>query len=295
MAASEGRDGGGNAGFERDLEQRVLLRVWLLGLLFLGGVALTNVLTLLTEAERAGEQLDWREPWILEGTSILVLAALVPAVAALERRFPFTNDTWRSALVAHLLGSMAFSALHVAAMLLLRLVLYRAVLGRNYSYFTHPLSDALYEYRKDLLPYAVIILLLGLTRNLFEARREAQLARNEAQRSGRLTLKSGGRVLLVDGPSFAWGSSAGNYVEVLAGGRRFLARITLKALEQQLADAGISVARIHRSTIINARRMSEVIPGQDGDFRVRLDDGTLLKGSRRFRAGLTGGGVPAGS
>lgn len=260
MAFIAGRNREAGSGFERQLERRVLMRVWLVGLVFLAGVALINVLTLLTEAERGGEPLDWREPWILEGTSILVLAALVPAVAMLERRFPFTSETWRSAIAAHLIGSLAFSAVHVMAMWLLRLVLYPAVLGHGYRYFLQPMTDALYEYRKDLLPYAVIVLLLGLTRNLFEARREAQLARSEAQRSGRLTLKS--------------------------GGRSFLARTTLKALEQQLADAGVSITRIHRSTIVNTKRLSEVIPGQDGDFRIRLDDGTLLRGSRRFRAGL---------
>lgn len=286
MASIGGHEGETSLGFERSVERRVLLRVWLLGVVFLSGVALTNVLTLMTEAERDGTLLDWREPWILESTSILVLAALVPAVAALERRFPFTSDTWRSALVAHALGSIAFSALHVSGMWLLRALLYPTILGRSYAYFLQPLTDALYEYRKDLLPYSVIILLLGLTRGLFEARQEAQAARAEARRSGRLTLKSGGRVLMLDGTSFGWGNSAGNYVEIYAGGRSFLARTTLKALEHQLADAGISVARIHRSTIINSDRLQEVIPGHEGDFHVRLDDGTLLKGSRRFRSSL---------
>ncbi len=283
MAFFERWRGGAPGGFEHELERRVLSRVWGLGLVFLFGVALINVLTLMTDAERAGERLDWREPWILEGTSIVVLAGLIPAVAALERRFPFTLETWRSALTAHLIGSIAFSAAHILQMALMRVVLFSILLGQNYSYLAQPLRDALYEYRKDLLPYALIVLLLGLTRNLLEARREAQVARAEARTSGRLTLKSGGRMLMLDGASFAWANSAGNYVEVQAGARTFLARTTLKALEQQLADAGVQVTRIHRSTIVNTACLVEVIPSGSGDFRVRLDSGTLLKGSRRFR------------
>lgn len=273
-------------GFERDLEQEVQLRVWLLGVVFLTGIACINALTLITEAERSGAVLDWREPWILEITSVLALGLLVPGVAWLERRFPVTADNWRSGALAHLVGSMVFSAGHVLLMWALRLVLFRISMGRTYTFFDDPVADTLYEYRKDLLPYFIILLLLKLTRDVLEARHETQLARAEARTSGRLTIKSGGRVLMLDGESFAWASSAGNYVEVSVEGRAFLARTTLSALQAQLLEARIRVARIHRTLLVNQDHIREVRPAQNGDFSVRLADGTDLRGSRRYRKNI---------
>lgn len=270
-------------GFERDLERQVLLRVWLLGVAFLTGIACINSLTLITEAERSGAVLDWREPWILEITSVMALGLLVPGVAWLERRFPVTADAWRSAALAHLIGSMAFSTGHMLLMWALRVPLFRITFGQTYTFFDDPVTDFLYEYRKDLLPYFIILLLLKLTRDMLEARQETKLARTEARTSGRLTIKSSGRMLMLNGESFAWARSAGNYVEVSVEGRTFLARTSLSALQEQLTEAQVRVARIHRSLILNEDHIREVRPGQSGDFSVRLADGTELRGSRRYR------------
>jgi hypothetical protein len=265
------------------LERRVLARVWLLAIVFLAGVAIINSLTQLTEAERAGVPYDPRVPWILEVSSVLMLFLLVPLVALFERRFPLTPDTWRTALLWHVLGSVGFSALHVLGMWALRSVTYALWLGRDYVFFDNVVTDALYEYRKDLLPYAVIVLLLSLTRGLEEHRREAAVARSEARETGRLTLKTGGRTLYLDARSLDWASAAGNYVEIRANGASHLARISLSALEQQLGDAGVEVARVHRSHIVNLAKVREVAPARDGDFRILMADGAELRGSRRFR------------
>jgi hypothetical protein len=264
------------------LERRVLMRVWAIGAVFLACIAVINALTLITEAERAGVSQHPLEPWILEVSSVLGLFALVPLVSLYERRFPSAPDTWRTAIGWHILGSIVFSALHVLAFWILRVVAFAAI-GQQYVFFQSPLSDALYEYRKDLLPYALIVLMLGLTRGLEEHRREAAVARSEARETGRLTLKTGGRTLYLDARSLDWASAAGNYVEIRANGASHLARISLSALEQQLGDAGVEVARVHRSHIVNLAKVREVAPARDGDFRILMADGAELRGSRRFR------------
>jgi DNA-binding LytR/AlgR family response regulator len=156
--------------------------------------------------------------------------------------------------------------------------------GRAYVYFDDVPTDLLYEYRKDLLPYAVIILLLTLVRSVEEHRREAEAARAEARDTGRLTLKTGGRTLFLDAQSLDWASAAGNYVEIRANGATHLARLSLTALEQQLSAAGVEVARVHRSRLVNRNKVREIAPTADGDFRVKMTDGTEFRGSRRFRA-----------
>jgi len=42
--------------------------------------------------------------------------------------------------------------------------------------------------------------------------------------------------------------------------------------------------RIHRSTVVNVRRIKEMFRGVGDDFIVRLHDGTELSMSRRYRA-----------
>lgn len=268
---------------DRDLDRRVLARVVLIGAIFLSAVAIINALTLITEAERAGIPYDAREPWLLEFTSVLVLFALIPATGLYERRFPLTPDTWRVAILWHLLGTLLFSAGHVLGMWLLRVLSFPLVIGHPYEFFDNLPTDLLYEYRKDLLPYAIIVLTLTLVRSLEEHRREAEAARAEARETGRLTLKSGGRTIFLDASSLEWAEAAGNYVEIRANGATHLARLTLTALEQQLADAGVDVARVHRSYLVNRHKVREVAPAGDGDFTIRMTDGTELRGSRRYR------------
>lgn len=268
------------------LERRVLRRVVVIAALFLAAVAIINALTITTEMERSGLAYDAREPWLLEFTSVLALFALVPLVGLYERRFPFSPDTWRSAIPWHILGSVLFSAGHILGMWLLRTLTYPLVIGHPYVFFDDLPTDLLYEYRKDILPYAVVVLTLTLVRSLEEHRREAEAARAEARETGRLTLKSGGRTIFLDAKSLDWAEAAGNYVEIRANGATHLARLTLAALEQQLADAGVDVARVHRSYLVKRLKVQQVEPAGDGDFRIRMADGTELRGSRRYRTAL---------
>ncbi len=128
--------------------------------------------------------------------------------------------------------------------------------------------------------------MLTLLRGIEEHRREAAAARLDARETGRLTLKSGGRTILLDAKSVEWAQAAANYVEIRAGGRTHLARTSLSALEEQMAAAGIDAVRIHRSFLVNRARVTEIAPSPDGDFRVRTADGSELRGSRRYRANL---------
>ena len=270
---------------EQAIDRRVLLRVWAIASVFLAAVAVINALTLITEAERAGVPFNAGEPWILEGSSIIVLFFLVPVVAWFERRFSFAADTWPRMLGWHLLGSILFAAAHVAGMWLARTLIYSA-LGLPYIFLEEPLTDILYEYRKDLLPYAVIVLVLSLTRSLELARRETAVARRNARETGKLTLKSGGRTIFLDAQSLEWAEAAGNYVELRAKGATHLVRTSMAALEKQLSEARVPVARVHRSRLVNRDKVREVLPLGDGDVTIRMLDGTELRGSRRYRDAL---------
>jgi DNA-binding LytR/AlgR family response regulator len=271
------------ANLDAEIDQRIARRALAVSALFFPLVGAINAVSLLTDAGRHGLAIDPREPWILEITSVVVLIALVPLVSRLERWMPLTAETWPRALGVYAMGSIVFSALHVAGMIMLRKLAFSIFLGEHYNFFDEPFRDLVYEYRKDILPYSAMILVLGLLRNLEEHRREAKAARTDARTTGKLTLKCGGRTIFLDASSFEWAEAAGNYVDIRSNGATHLVRISLTALGEQLAEAGVEAVRIHRSSIVNVAKMRETAPLNDGDFRVRMADGSELRGSRRFR------------
>lgn len=268
---------------DEDLEQRIGRRVFFVCLASFPIIAAINAASWWTDAVRMGLTVDPLQPWLYEFTSIVAILALVPLVILLERRFPLTPGKLVRTLAALAAGSVAFSLLHVAGMVLLRTLLAPLVLGGSYWFFDDPLTDLIYEFRKDVFPYAGIIAIATLSRSVEESRREAAAARAEARETGRLTLKSGGRSFFIDAGATEWARAAGNYAEIRAGGRTWLPRVTLTALEQQLREAGVDMVRVHRSHIVNRAMVTEIVPAGDGDFRVRLRDGSEVRGSRRYR------------
>lgn len=108
-------------------------------------------------------------------------------------------------------------------------------------------------------------------------------ASEEHRSVDRLVIRKDGIQRFVEIGEIEYLSSARNYVKVTtASGERHLVRSTLSQLEAAL-DAGCFV-RIHRSTVINARRIRHVEPWLSGDMIVVMESGTRLRLSRVFRA-----------
>ncbi|WP_431727174.1 LytTR family DNA-binding domain-containing protein [Verrucosispora sp. TAA-831] len=250
-------------------------------------MAAINAMTLITDAQRYSGGVRWAEPWLLEMTSVAGALILVPAVAALERRVPLASGmTLRNGAVL-IAASVPFSLAHVGIMVGLRTALIPSVTGKTYTFFVDPLTDLLYEYRKDLFLYAVLVGLLTLSRQIELGRQEAAAARAEARKSGRLTLKSQGHTIHLRARDFTWAQASGNYVDVMAAGKSYLPRTTLNDLEEQLHSASVDVVRVHRSRLVNREQITEVRPTRNGDVEIHLADGTTVKGSRRYRDRLS--------
>ncbi|HEX6913550.1 MAG TPA: LytTR family DNA-binding domain-containing protein [Longimicrobium sp.] len=102
--------------------------------------------------------------------------------------------------------------------------------------------------------------------------------------TGRLLVKEGERMFFVPVERVDWLEAEGNYVRLHCGREAHLVRATLGGMEEQL-DAR-RFTRIHRSTIVNVDRVKEVRPWFAGDYLVKLQDGTELRLSRRYRERL---------
>jgi two-component system LytT family response regulator len=110
------------------------------------------------------------------------------------------------------------------------------------------------------------------------------LAHAHNQPTPRIALKVAGRVVLLDQSQVDWIEADGNYVRVRAGSETYSLREGIGRIQRRL-DPKIFV-RIHRSIIVNVRRIRELQPCNSGEYMVVLKDGKELSCSRGYRSSL---------
>ncbi len=97
-----------------------------------------------------------------------------------------------------------------------------------------------------------------------------------------LVIRSVGRTDVVRFKEIDWIEADGAYARIHCGARCLLMRRSIKGLQQQLSSAGF--ARIHRSRIVNLKRVTRVRALARGDAIVILSSGPELRASRSYRA-----------
>jgi two-component system, LytTR family, response regulator len=100
----------------------------------------------------------------------------------------------------------------------------------------------------------------------------------------RLPIKINGRIMGIRVADIDWIEADGDYVSVHVGGKIWLVRETIAAMELRLALSGF--VRIHRSTLLNAERVKELQLQDKGEYIVVLNDGTELKLTRHYRTSV---------
>jgi len=98
------------------------------------------------------------EPVVWEYSSGALSLLLMPLVAQALRIAPPSRRYWGRFVLLHAPGTVVYSLLHVGGFVLLRRLVY-AALGHVYVF--GPLSDLIYEYRKDVLGYVVTLTVLA--------------------------------------------------------------------------------------------------------------------------------------
>ncbi len=264
-----------------DVDADRLSFLWLAG--FMTAFLAVDILSKLTEYGRNGVGSEPVYFAIYEITSFVVLLALFPAIAWLTSRATPGQHQWPYVIGVHGGASVLFSFIHVGLMVGLRKLAFMLFLPISYTFSDHLPRDLIYEYRKDVLTYALFVFFITFGRQLAQQRREIAAAREDAKRSKKLTLKCGGRSIWINASDVRWVKSASNYVEVAANGKTHLARATLSTVENQLNDAGVSAVRVHRSYVINTDHIQAIQPTGEGDVKIEMSDGVIIPGSRRYR------------
>ncbi|MEM1189822.1 MAG: LytTR family DNA-binding domain-containing protein [Pseudomonadota bacterium] len=107
---------------------------------------------------------------------------------------------------------------------------------------------------------------------------------SERDRPDRLPVRQGDAVQLLPFEDIDWVDAAGDYMCVHAAGETHILRCTMKELSERLASG--TFARIHRSTLVNLRKIVGITPLTKGECTLHLDCDTRLKVSRNYRSAI---------
>jgi two-component system LytT family response regulator len=100
----------------------------------------------------------------------------------------------------------------------------------------------------------------------------------------RLAVKCAGQVIFVPVAKIDWVEAADYYTCLHVGAKSYLLRRSMGELLRELDAA--TFCRIHRSAIVNMRRIRALELNDAGEYEVILDSGERLRLSRRFRKDL---------
>jgi hypothetical protein len=255
-------------------------------------VAATQTTTEVIDNLRQGLPSDWLAAAAKELTSGVAVLAMLPALVAFLRWLDprWSNLRWR--VLWHVPAFLVFSFGHILLFTLMRILIWAAA-GDRYN--TGPLGlGLLYEMRKDLLLYLVLVAVVGAYRFILDRLQgEAHFLGSEEADAGpeyrdRFLVKMLDREYLVRVDQVEWIGSASNYVLLHCGGRSYPMRYTLTRLAADLDP--VRFLRVHRTAIVNLDQVRAVDEG--AELRVELVGGARVPVSRSglpaLRAALAG-------
>jgi two-component system LytT family response regulator len=100
----------------------------------------------------------------------------------------------------------------------------------------------------------------------------------------RLVIKTAGRIFFLGVEEIDWIEAAENYVRLHAGRESHLVHGTMNKLAARLNPA--QFLRIHRSIIVNLKKIKQLQPLFHGEYVITLQDGTQLNSGRSYRQQL---------
>lgn len=241
-------------------------------------VAVVNATSVLIEFDRMKLPVHPAEPFFWEFSSALILVLLAPLVGKAVRRWPLEGSGVWANLAIHIGLTLPFALSHVLGIWLMRQGVY-ALTGGDYDFFGNGVGlTVLYEWRKDVITYAIFVAVFSAAHWL--ERRRAP----EAPPPEKIEVREGSRTLFLAPADILFLEAAGNYVEIHTATGTHLIRGTLAAWQQKLAALGF--VRVHRSRLVNKAHITNIESNGSGDFELTLTGGHKLAASRRFRAAL---------
>jgi LytTr DNA-binding domain-containing protein len=265
---------------ERSFDWR-LPAVWAV-LLVVSTVAQTYVY--MADETRRGVAMGFDRALVVQGTSHLVIAALLPTLYWLQRRWPASGGLGNILVLG--LAVVPFSLAHTAGMGALRLLWFNAIMGEAYK-FPLTVDRLAYEFAKDVVSYGMLSVGVVVLGRVFRRAPSPVPAAAPAEPvpagaiPERFAVRKRGKEIMVEVADIDWIEAAGNYAVLHVGGDTLEIRSSLTKLEGELDPKRF--VRVHKSYVVNVVRIAEVTPWISGDWRIRLQDGAEVNLSRRYR------------
>lgn len=241
-------------------------------------IAAINALTVAHDSAQAGRTLHWWEPWLWELSSTVYWVAMLPVFGWLARHVRPPGLSWPTTIAAHAALTVPVAAAHILTLFVLRNIVYR-LLGMQYRYGLDA-PHLLYEYRKDVLAYLVLVGGAAVIEYWARTPPVVQPARG-APRDYRVEVRDGTRTHWLAPAEIDWIEAAGNYVELQTQRGAVLHRATLARVADDLAPHGF--VRVHRSRLVRLAAVQGIESTAAGDFELLLASGARVAGSRRYR------------
>jgi len=235
---------------------------------------------------RDGVSRSWIEPWLIQGTSHLAILIVIACIPVFLSRFPLSLENWKRRLPIYLMGFGLFGITHITLMMTFRTLTFPVILGRVHEQSLMRLDLWLYELPKDGYTYLLVLSVFLTARHIEQLRLEAAKVKQEARDTGRLRLKSGGRILFLKADEILQAEAASNYVDIKTQSGQHFIRMTLTALETLIGEAGDTHIRVHRSHLVKRDMIREISPQSDGRLFVTLENGASLPVGQKYKADL---------
>jgi two-component system LytT family response regulator len=159
----------------------------------------------------------------------------------------------------------------------------RAFEARALDYLLKPfererLHHAIERARSELLKFHNRDL---TTRILDLLEKKADPGKERKQFDDRMVIRAGGKVVFLDLADVDWIEAAANYVKLNVGKDSYLLREGIGRVSERLDPDRF--VRIHRSVIVNVRKIKELQPCDSGEYIAVLKNGKELSCSRGYR------------
>lgn len=241
---------------------------------------IVNATSLIDDRRDLGRPVATWQPWVWEATSLAAWLALLPLILWLTRRIPCQASSAIARGALHLASTIMVSAAHSAAMWGLRTLAYFMV-GAQYRIPGALGAELIYEYRKDVVTYAMVVLAYLLFERMVRQPAVVEVVPAAAKR---VEVRDGNRAFWLNADEIEWVAAAGNYVELHGAFGTHIARRTLADIFAELGAHGFE--QIHRSRLVQRAMITKIETRQSGDFDITLRSGTVIGGSRRYRDNL---------
>ena len=99
--------------------------------------------------------------------------------------------------------------------------------------------------------------------------------------TSRVIVKDRDEIHIIEQEQIQWIDAAGDYACIHSNGETLIKRITLKELIEELDPTMFK--RVHRSTIVNLKAITKVLPRTKGEFFLQLGEHEKVKVSRNYK------------